>query len=181
MKRLPWIMAAMWLAARFAAGKFLDIETAKNFGVLSNVLMILILIFLSIYFKYKNYTGERPSFFEDLKHCMKTAMKYVIGAVLAIALYYGVLSDDVQTIRRARIEALDKELQNEEFVNKIKSQRPEYKDMTVEQLRQTNIENVETIISVKAQISGGLLALTFVSLMYSLLAVFFWRSIVKKL
>jgi hypothetical protein len=55
-------MAAMWLVARVIAGKFMGIENAKNFGVLSNVLLILIFIFLSVYFKYKNYTGERPTF-----------------------------------------------------------------------------------------------------------------------
>jgi len=174
-------MAAMWLVARVIAGKFMGIENAKNFGVLSNVLLILILIFLSVYFKYKNYTGERPTFLSDLKDSMKAALKYVLAAVAAIAFYYGVLSNDVQTIREARINSFTTEMQSDENLAKIKSEHPELKDQTREQLIATNTANVERYVSVQMQVLGGLLALTFVSFMYSLLAVFFWRSVVKRM
>ncbi len=181
MKLLPFIMAAMWLAARVVAGKFMGIENAKNFGVLSNVLLILILIFLTVYFKYKSLSGERPTFLEDLKDCMKSALKYVVTAVAAIALYYGVLCNDIQTIREARITTFNTEMQSDENLAKLKSEHPEVKDQTREQLMETNRTNVERYVSVQMQILGGLLALTFVSFMYSLLAVFFWRSVVKRI
>lgn len=181
MNRLPWIMAAMWLAARFVAGKFLTLENARNFGVLSNVLLILILIFLTVYFKYKVPREERPTFLSDMKDSMKSALKYVLGVVLAIAVYYSVLSNDIQVLRQSRIEAFNEEISSDDNLAKIRSEHPELKDHTREQLVETNKENVERYISVQAQILGGVLALTFVSVMYSLLAVFFWRSMVKKL
>ncbi len=181
MNRLPWIMAAMWLAARFVAGKFLTLENARNFGVLSNVLLILILIFLTVYFKYKVPREERPTFISDMKDCMRSALKYVFGVVLSIAVYYSFLTNDIQTIRQARIEAFNAEIASDENFARIRSEHPELKDQTREQLMETNKANVERYISVQVQILGGVLALTFVSVMYSLLAVFFWRSMVKRI
>jgi hypothetical protein len=112
---------------------------------------------------------------------MKAALKYVLAAVAAIAFYYGVLSNDVQTIREARINSFTTEMQSDENLAKIKSEHPELKDQTREQLIATNTANVERYVSVQMQVLGGLLALTFVSFMYSLLAVFFWRSVVKRM
>jgi hypothetical protein len=43
-------------------------------------------------------------------------------------------------------------------------------------LMQTNQENVERYVSLHMQIIGSLLALTFVSFAYSLLAVVIWRG-----
>lgn len=169
-------MAGMWLAARLIAAQFMTIENAKNFGVLSNVLLILILIFLTVFFKYKTLGQKLPTFLEDLKDCMKSAMKYVLGAVAAIALFYGVLSDDVQKIRETRINTFNTEIQDEANFNKIRTEHPELKDMTREQLIQTNTENVERYVSVHMQIIGSLLALTFVSFAYALLAVLLWRG-----
>lgn len=176
MKKLPWIMAAMWLVSRVIASKFMSIEYAKNFGVLSNVLLILILIFVTVFYKYKAKGQDTPSFLEDLKDCMKTAMKYVIGAVAGIALFYGILSNDVQSIRESRIQLFNTEVQDDANYEKLKSEHVELKDMTKEQLMQTNKENVERYVSVHMQIIGGLLALTFVSFAYSLLAVLLWRG-----
>lgn len=171
----------MWLAARYAAGQFMSLENAKNFGVLSNVLLILILIFLSIFFKYKTYTGERPSFFQDVKDCMKSAVKYVFAAVIAIGIYYGLLSNDVNTIRQQRITGFSEQVATDEGLAAFKAEHPEIRDKTREELYATNKENVERFVSVQSQMLGGLVALTLVSFMYTLLAVFFWRSVVKRI
>jgi len=66
-KYFPWILAFFWLAARVAVGRYMSLESAKNFGVLSNVLLVLILIFITIYNKYKTPIAEKPTFFEDVK------------------------------------------------------------------------------------------------------------------
>jgi hypothetical protein len=171
----------MWFISRIAAWKLMTIENAKNFGVLSNVLLILILIFLTIYFKYRTNLQERPSFLEDLKDSMKSAMKYVLGVSAGITLFYGAISNDVATIRQARITAFNEGIQSEENFNKLKSENLELKDMTREQIIQKNTENVERFVSIHMQVLGGLLALTFVSLVYSMMAVMFWRAFVKKL
>ncbi len=169
-------MAGMWLIARVIAAQLMTIENAKNFGVLSNVLLILILIFLTVFYKYKLKTVEKSTFLDDLKDSMKSAMKYVIGAIAAIALFYGLLSNDVETIRNSRISTFNAEIQDDANFTKIKAEHPELKDMTKEQLMQTNQENVERYVSLHMQIIGSLLALTFVSFAYSLLAVVIWRG-----
>lgn len=181
MKFLPWIMAAMWLMARYIARQFMSIESAISFGILSNILMIVILIFVVIYYKYKTLQGERPSFFDDVKNCMKSAMKYVIAATLGLFIYYSFLTSDVHDIQQSRITTFNQAVTTDEGLAKFKSENPMLKDSTRDQLIQTNKENVERFVSTNTQVIGGLLALTVVSFMYTLLAVFFWRNLVKKI
>lgn len=174
-------MAGMWFIARIIAGIWMEIGGAKNFGVLSNILLILILIFLAIFYRYRKLGQQTSFFFEDLKECMKPALKYVLAVVACIAVYYGMMSDDLEVLRNAHITAFNEGIQSEENLAKFRIEHPELKDLSVEQLMQTNKENVERNASLHINIIGALLALTFVSLAYSLLAVFFWRVLVKKL
>jgi hypothetical protein len=181
MNKLPWIMAGMWFAARIIAGKMMEIDDAKNFGVLSNILLILILIFLAIFYRYRKLGQQPSSFFEDLRVCMKPALKYVLAVVAGIALFYGFLSNDLQTLQYAHISAFNEGILIEENLVQFRNEHPELKDYTVEQLMQTNKENVERNASLHINVIGALLALTFVSLLYSLLAVVIWRLMVKRL
>lgn len=158
----------------------MDLETAKNFGVLSNVLLVLILIFITIYNKYKTPIAERPSFLEDVKDCMKVAMKYVVGATIGIGLYYGVMSDDVQVIRAERVRMFEEQIATEEGLQKFYQEVPQEKNTSREDLKKKNIENVETFVSTKTQVLGGFVTLTFVSFVYTLLAVLIWRTVMKR-
>lgn len=171
----------MWLIGRFIAGKFMAVDKAVSFGALSNVFLILILIFLAVYSRYKKHTGERPTFFQDFKICMVAAMKYVLTVVLFIGLYYGVFSNDIEQIRKIRIESFDAEINTEEGYNLLLTQNPNLVGQSAQQLSATNKENVERFVSVKSQVLGATLALMAVSLAYSLLSVFFWRSFIKRL
>ena len=69
MKWLPWTMAAMWLVARYSVRQFvgMSVENAHTFGVLSNVLLIVILVFVAIYHVYKTSPARPRSFFDDFK------------------------------------------------------------------------------------------------------------------
>lgn len=180
MKYFPWILAFFWLAARIAVGRFMDLESAKSFGVLSNVLLVLILIFITVYSKYKTLPSERPAFIEDVKDCMKTAMKYVVGATLAIGIYYGVASNDIEVIREERIRIFSEQIATEEGLQKFYEAVPTEKGTSREDLLKKNKENVETFVSLKTQLLGGFVTLTFVSFVYSLLAVLIWRTIMKR-
>ncbi len=171
----------MWLAARYAARQLMSVENAVSFGVLSNVLLIVVLIFLVVYYKYKNFEGERPSFFADVKDCMKSAMKYVIGSVVGIGIFYGLLTNDIQDKRDLYMQALIESVSTEEGLAAYKEGRADHKNLGREEIIKSHNDNVEMIYSVKFQVVGALLALTVVSLIYSLLAVFFWRSIVKRI
>ncbi len=180
MKYFPWILAFFWLAARVAVGRFMDLETAKKFGVLSNVLLVLILIFITIYNKYKAPIAEKPSFLDDVKDCMKVAMKYVVGTTVAIGLYYGCMSKDVEIIRQERIKMFEQQISTDEGLQKFYSEVPQEKNTSREDLIRKNIENVETFVSTKTQVLGGFVTLTFVSFIYTLLAVLIWRTVMKR-
>jgi hypothetical protein len=179
-KYFPWILAFFWLAARIAVGRFMDIESAKNFGVLSNVLLVLILIFITVYNKYKAQPAERPTFLADVKDCMKVAMKYVIGATIALGIYYGFASNDIEVIRSERIEVFSEQIATDEGLQKFYEAVPLEKGTSREDLLKKNQENVETFVSTKTQVIGGFVTLSFVSFVYTLLAVLIWRTIMKR-
>ncbi len=179
-KYFPWILAFIWLAARVAVGRFMPLEAAKNFGVLSNVLLVLMLIFIVIYTKYKTPIAEKPPFFEDAKDCMKVAMKYVIGATIAIGLYYGFLSNDIEIITQERIKMFEQQIATEEGLQKFYQEVPQEKGTPREDLIEKNRQNIATFVSTKTQVLGGFVALSFVSFLYTLLAVLIWRTVMKR-
>ncbi len=178
--RLPWILALVWLAVRLGLGSQLDVESAQNAGVLVNMLFILILVFLGISLHYRRLDGRVSGFLEDFKACMKPTLLYVLMALIFIGVYYAWLSDDIQELRSAYIETFNEGIKDENNFNNFLSQHPEEKGKSVEELMQKNRENVERNVSVQTRIMGGSLALTFMAVVYSLLAVFFWRTFVRK-
>jgi predicted PurR-regulated permease PerM len=178
--RLPWILALVWLAVRWGLGAQLDVESAQNAGVLVNMLFILLLVFLGIGLHYRRLEGRASGFLEDFKACMKPTLLYVLMALIFIGVYYTWLSDDIQELRAAYIETFNEGIKDENNLNNFLSQHPEEKGKTVEELMQKNRDNVERNVSVQTRIMGGSLALTFIAVVYSLLAVFFWRTFVRK-
>jgi hypothetical protein len=180
MKWLPPVLALIWLVVRWSLGVRLDVESAKNTGVLLNFLFILLLVFLGISIHYRNLQGRVSGFLEDFKSCMKPALLYVLTAVVFIGVYYAWLSDDIEELRAAHIETFNEYIKDESNRTDFLSSHPEETGKTVEELMQKNREIVERNVSVQTRIMGGSLALTFVAVAYSVLAVFFWRTFVRK-
>lgn len=180
MRHLPWILALVWLGIRFVMGEMWDVEKAQNAGVLINILFILTLVFLGINRQYRTLQGKESSFFDDFKVCMKPAMLYVLVAVACIGVFYAWISNDIQELRSAYTETFNTGIADEANRTKFLSEHPDLAGKSVEELMAMNKENVERNVSVQTRFMGSLLALTFIGFAYSLLAVFFWRTFVRK-
>ena len=174
--RLPWIFALLWLVIRWILGTNLDVESAQNSGVLLNILFILLLVFLAINTHYRNLQGRKSGFMEDMKTFLKPTLLYVLTVIVFIGVYYAWLSDDIQELRAAYIEAFNEGIREENNRANFLNEHPELRDKTVEDLMNMNRENVERSISVQTRIMGGSLALTFIAVAYGLLAVVIWRK-----
>ncbi len=181
MKIIPWIAALLWLALRAIAGRIFQPEDAFRFGVLSNLGFVLILVFMAIYLKYKNYSGERPSFLDDIKSCMKACGKYAIGVVICMGSYYSFISNEKDILFQKRIDEFAASIDTEEKLSVLYQNHPELKSLGREQLIATNKERVETLFSTKILMSLSLFVLILVSMVYSLIGVLFWRNVVKQL
>lgn len=179
-RHLPWILALLWLVIRTVLGNFRDVEQSQNAGVLLNILFILLLVFLGINLHYRRNSATPTSFFDDFKACMRPAMVYVLTAVGCIGVHYAWLSDDISELRSAYIETFNNGIIDTANKERFIADHPELRDKSNEELMAMNVENVERNISVKTRILGGLLALTFIGFLYSLLAAFFWRTFVRK-
>jgi hypothetical protein len=180
MRHLPWMLAIAWLGVRIFLGNAWDVDKARNAGVLINILFVLLLVFFGINKHYRQLREGQSSFFEDLKACMKPALLYVVLAVAALGVYYGMLSNDIAQIRTARIEQFNTLMSDDSLRTAFFTDHPELAAKSREELIATNKENIERNVSVSTALMGGLLALTFIGFAYSLLAVFFWRTFVRK-
>jgi hypothetical protein len=112
---------------------------------------------------------------------MKPAMLYVICAVVAMGIYYAWLSDDIQEFRQAKIDTFNAAIEEESSRAEALAGNAERAAKTNDQLRLEYRAEMERFISLKTLLLLGTPALTFISFAYSLLAVFFWRTFVRKL
>lgn len=178
-KWTPLFFGLLWVVGRVIAGRTAGSSAGMTYGALSNIFFILMLVFLALVFKYRD-RSSRDSFFEDVKDAMKPAMLYVLTALLMMAVYYTLLSNEVNVLRAEKMEELNRMMSSPEEVAKLKAQFPHLKDMSEQEMMKESLANIDRNLSVSSILIGGGLALTFVSLAYSMLAVFFWRTFVKR-
>jgi len=160
-RHLPWMFALLWLIAKLAMGSFWKVDQVRTGGVMVNILFVLLIVFVGIQTHYGKQKGLKSSFFDDFKACMKPAMLYVICVVVAIGVYYAWLSDDIRNLQQTKIETFNAAIE-------VESSRAEILKGNKELAAKSNDELREQFRA-------------FISFAYSLLAVFFWRTFVRKL
>lgn len=176
----PLFFGLLWLLGRTIIGKLTGPEQGMTYGALTNIFIILMLVFVALVFKYKE-VKERPSFLSDLKDALRPALLYILTATVFIGLYYSVLSDDLVLMRNQKIAELDFALSTEEKVNELRQAYPLLKDATREQIYQQSKEGIDRNLSVQGLMVGGIMLLMLCAFLYALLAVFFWRTFVKRI
>ncbi len=172
--------ATLWLILRFAIGHYHDYNylESRSWGILLNLIFIVVLFFLVLYKTYSKKPQIR-SYFDDFKLCLKSGIAYSIAITLAMGVYYTSSSD--MTIKRAadykyQTESLD----TPEKVATIKSTHPEYKNDTKEEIQQKEIAKTNENTSVKRAMLLGISSLIFCSLVYSLIFPFVFRTVMLK-
>jgi hypothetical protein len=177
---MPVALAIVWLVLRFAVGRSMAPTEAGTVGALSNIFMVLTIIFVSLVFKYKTPMKERPSFMADFRDAVRPGLLYVICALAAMSIYYGLLSNEIAVMREQKLAEIVQTVDTEEKVAEYKKLYPAFANKTREEIIQINQDGVRTYISLKSKIIGSSLALVVCSLVYGMLAVFFWRTFVKR-
>lgn len=177
---MPLALAIVWLVIRFAAGRSMAPTEAATVGALSNIFMVLIIIFIALVYKYKTPMKERPGFMADFRDAVRPGIWYVICALVAMGIYYGALSNEIAVMREQKLAEIVQTVDTEEKLAQYKMQFPAFASKTREEIIQVNQNGVRTYISLKSKLIGSSLALVVCALVYGMLAVFFWRSFVKR-
>jgi hypothetical protein len=180
-RHLPWMFALVWLIAKLVMHSLWEVDQVRTAGVLINILFVLLIVFVGIQTHYGKQKGLTTSFFDDFKACMKPAMLFVICAVVAMGVYYAFLSDDIARLQQTKIDTFNAAIEVESSRAEILGANKELAVKSNDELRQQFRADIERNVSLKTLLLGGTLALTFISFAYSLLAVFFWRTFVRKL
>lgn len=180
---LPWILAIVWLGFRYTAYTSFykgNPESARSLGVSLNLLFIIILLFQVLWGMYKERRqGATGSFLSDLKRVAFQPMKYVLGVGILLTVYYTTLSTELLDKRQADYALIDQSLDTPEKVKQIVAENDQLKGYTKEQIIDAARGRTELFTNPKVVSSASFLVLIFVTLLYSVFAVFLFRSFLK--
>jgi hypothetical protein len=176
----PWFFALVWLALRYILGQSIAIDEARTTGILTNILFLLTVIFLSMWFYYRQRPAPVTGFLEDVKRCMRDASKYVIGVAGGLALYYGVLTDDIEQFRNVQMKARLEEIATDAGMKNYLIKTNSDPSMTRAAVENAIVQDVNNQITIGKQISFGIPLLLVAAIFYTLLTVVFWRQVLMK-
>jgi hypothetical protein len=172
--------ATLWLILRFAIGHYHDYNylESRSWGILLNLIFIVVLFFLVL---YKTYSKEPQirSYFDDFKLCLKSGIAYSVAITVAIGIYY-TSSNDLSIKRTADYNSIIEALDTPEKVAAIKSANKDYENFTKEEIQQKRIESTNFGTSVKNAMLLSLASLVFCALIYSLILPFVFRTVMLK-
>ncbi|MBL7943380.1 MAG: hypothetical protein JNM00_11465 [Flavobacteriales bacterium] len=179
MRFLPYWLAIAWFALRYTTGVLTGYSYAagKTTGILSNLLIILLLILLTLYSSLKGQTTL--SFLDQFKQCVKAALKYILAMTALMVLYYTVLSPELEDARRAGYEEVVKALDSDEEIIAFRNQNPAYQSMSRQEITDNAKRNIDFFLSIKAIAGAGALVLVLISFAYTALGVWLWRKVLK--
>ncbi len=181
-KWFPWALAGVWLIIRIIGAKFFfenDYDKGRVLGTMSNLLLILLVIFVAIIQVYRKGSGTGRSFFSDVRQSMLASLKYVAGVVIAIGFYYSSLSEELENKRLNDYVQIEQALDTPEELARIKAENPLLKDLSKEQIIESSITRTDTFTSLRVILPSSLMALLAVSFIYSLLAAFLFRNFLR--
>jgi len=177
----PVISAALWLILRLTSREYLDVHAGMNLGVLSNILIILVLVFVSLLAHHRQHSASAQvvSFLEDFKRTLKYCLTFVLASAMAMLLYYGVLSDDITTIKNSSLSAFEGMLHDQAAKAEFIQQHEELAAKSDSELMADFRLQLESNVTVHSRIIGSVFALLLVSLAYSILGVVIWRNFMR--
>lgn len=173
-------LAILWLGLRFALGYSygFNYAEAQPWGVILNLVFVLVLLILTLYTTY-NKEPQVRSYFDDFKLCLRTGVAYAVAIGLAIGVYYS-SSSDMRIKRAADYKLLEEALDTPEEVAAITSTNEQLKDLTKEEIQQSYIERVNTMTSVKTVVAAGISGMVLSALIYSLIVPWIFRTVMLK-
>jgi hypothetical protein len=173
-------IATLWLILRFAIGYYHDYDylESRSWGILLNLIFIVVLFFLVL---YKTYSKEPQirGYFDDFKLCLKSGIAYSVAITIAIGIYY-TCSNDMNIKRVADYKYQTESLDTPEKVAIIKASIKKYENMTKEEIHQSLISDTNDNTSVKRAMLLCIACLIFCSLIYSLIVPFVFRTVMLK-
>lgn len=156
-------------------------HAAMNLGVLSNILIILVLVFVSLlaHHRQHNTSTEVISFLDDFKRTLKYCLTFVLASAMAMLLYYGVLSDDITAIKNSSLSAFEAMLHDETAKAEFILLHEELAAKSDAELMADFRLQLDSNVTVHSRIIGSVFALLLVSLAYSILGIVIWRNFMR--
>jgi|GEM_PF-1729542 len=178
---LPWLLALVWLGFRYSAGVItqFDFEKGRNAGVLANLLAVLLVIFITLIHRHRTGQSQGSTFFQDVRTTAATGVKYVIGVLLAMGLYYAVFSDEIQKKRMADHAVNASLLDTPEKLAAVKESNEMLRTLSVEQILKSANDRTDLMLGTGFVLSSSFISLFFTTLLYGVLGTFIFRQFIR--
>lgn len=178
---IPFVFAFLWFGIRFITAMVTgyDYQAGRTAGVLSNLLFILVLVFVALIVHHKNSKLPPGNFLSDLKIALKAAMKYVLSVVLIMWIFYGFISPELELHRNNSFTEIAKSLDTSEEIAAIKAQNPLLADSSPEDLEKSMRERITFFTSLNVLLPASMITLSLAAVVYGLIGVFTWRRFLR--
>jgi hypothetical protein len=177
---LPWALAALWFLFRWAIGEYhgYDFEKGQRAGVLANLLIILVLLFIALIIRHRSLP-DGQGFMQDVKGSLGMGVRYLLGVTALMALYYDSVSPELE-MRRSRDRAANAAaIDTPEELAAIKQENPHLKSYSAEQILKAKNDQTELMTGTGVILSTSFIALFFTTVLYAFLVTFIFRQFIR--
>lgn len=176
-----YTLAMIWSIIKIVFYLRDDAEMGFNVGVMANILFVLLVIVITLWFKYKEVKLIDSSLISDIKDGLRKAMVYLILVSGMMVLYYGVLDKDfLQGRANARIEMERENAMTNEAFEEWKKSDDTLEDISLEQYMSNFEDGIRENYRIKTIVPGALLLMLILSIVYSLLVSLLFRKVLLK-
>jgi len=178
---LPWFLALCWFIFRWITGEYIgyDFERGRNAGVMANLLIILVLLFITFITRLRSGNHRDEGLMSEVRAGMASGLKYIIATTAFMALYYLAVSPEL-AMRREHDRQINTELvSTPEKLEQIKSANPHLSKMTADDILTAANERTDLMTSPGVVISTSFLGLLFSTLLYAFLGAVIFRQFIR--
>jgi hypothetical protein len=180
------IFALSWIIVRLALFQF-RFEYRWELGIALNLLVLPVVVLLGLQgYKKRVAKNVQQTFFTDFKAAMRPAALYsLIIAGFTLINYARIDREFIQDIRNDRVELIEENIKDAGGWDKYKRTIGKQGELDPEQMTEKDFltqkrSEIETVISPFTASSATLLALMFLSFVYSLFITILYRKVLVK-
>lgn len=178
---LPWMLALCWFGFRWIAGEYTgyDFERGRNAGVMANLLIILVLLFITFIVRHRNSESAGSGLLSEVRAGLATGLKYIVATIALMAMFYTVVSPELSA-RRDHDRAMNASLvDTPEKLEQIKAGNSHLRSLSSEEILRAANERTDLMTSPGVVISSSFIGLLFATLLYAFLGAFIFRQFIR--
>lgn len=181
-KAFVFTLVLVWIILKMVFFALDDSDLGHQVGILSNLLFILAVSAVTLWWKFRAVRPEDSNALDDLKSVMQRSGLYVLLVCAFMMVYYAAIDPGLNERRiEMRMGELNAELDKyENFEDFVKTQEMIPPDMTREKYVQKSEEGIRSMLNPWVNTGGSLLSLMMWAVTCAILVTLLFRTVLFK-